>query len=1692
MILVSEMKPMVLYKKPFHLPIVEKDRKKGNASFILTKDFSSSMLFLKNPLLINRNYYESYYIERDISVYLNENGFEEDSNFYHHLLERRGEITDVTHLSRVYKMRFKHPIYAHNKLADDERNNVGGAIKDTKAAGSEDIEGGHGNVPNPVTAGSNNVPSAAVPQGATTGSGASAQTPPDDDNEEEKDVKESASLGNMTGPMDVYAYMKRYITIDDSKKVNSKLQTPDYTLDKGKGNFVDQAWLTRYLFSKCRSKIVPIIPSWILFLCVSDRKSNKYDTLFHAVAYCVYRGKFYWCENVWSGNVGLHSYDDYEDMIQDIRKRYKNDNMSSDMPYLSIHRAYINQFEEGMNNEDILNHCMESSVPMVYNIDKNSEYVLNEAYIDISVPDGGHMRTYLNEANKQTPIYRKLMYKERMRKLTELTALYEQAKEINPFITKTFVNYAKYKKRNLFIDLFYYNNLYFRNSMYKLDRGISLYLEFLNRLINDGRIEAAGYTKKTVFVPIEAWIEEGKSVIDYRSGVNPISIVHRLIKTDVNALKIFKGIDFIFVSANRYFKINFDTIERQDAIRFATLIEKCIKGMPAEDSDTGESPKAIVANIAALVSGTTGVDIVDIEDKRDETQKYKLGVPKALTGDENRKDALMSIARTVADGSTDTEAALSKMDDTYTKAIVMDLLASEESKNKISNARIKRMSALNDKFLSSKIEGVPISALLNDPRGGASRPITPYGMGPIDTVTEEWKTISYPNYDKEQYIPGDILRIMYAFGTMTVPVGVIGWDEADTSTTEDYKKTYTFKMEGSNGTRFTIRYDVPTFKDGRYMHLRGNDKYMSGQLLLLPITKTDVDTVQIVSNYNKIFVTRSTDKPGSSNKYADIIIKALAKNKNSNIKVYYGDNTGIGKKYDLPLDYVDLSSVISKIEMKDRTLYFNQDELRKAVEVKEAQGHLAYGIMKTDGSVIQNQQDNIGYHILSDLVDGGLDTTGIRAANKHVYSRAKIMGTVLPLIVVVGYNEGLIKVLGKAKIRYDFLEKKPTKIGAGEDLIQFKDGYLHLIDCDQSTSLLMNGLKDCNTEDYGFSEVNNKMMWIDFLEIFGRRLIADGLDNFYDLMIDPITKEVLEDLDLPTDYVTVLLYANGLLAYNGYFKHISMEARRYRTNEIISGYVYKAMAESYGRYRTDLKNTDKASMSMKQSRVIDMIMDDNTSSDLSDINPINVTEARNEVTFKGLSGMNSDRSYGLDKRTYDESMVGILSMSTGFATNVGITRQATVDMSITGARGYLKPLKDKKKMNTVNNFSVTETLTPYGPTHDDPIRSAMGFIQTSKHLMRVKGSDPMLVTTGGDQALPYLTSSSYAFKAKGDGKVTELTDEYMVVKYGESWYDYIDLTETVRKNSNGGTYIVLKLDTDLKLGSSFKKDQILAMDKESFSTDIGKGEATFTPGPIGRVAVMNTDEGYEDSALVTKRLSKALTSDVAVQKAVVLPKSTNVYSIMTKGSPVQEGDHLIVFQNAFDEEDVNMLLKNLADDIDGEISELGRIPVKSKVSGTIQDIKLYRTVETSELSPSLKKIFDAYEKPILERKKKVSKLSNSQTVEFGSTDKVEPTGKFKDAEDGVLIEFYLKYEDEFGVGDKLIYYNALKGVLKDQIPEGKEPYPISDPERKIDALLSVESASARMVTSLYQVGSLTSCMIELDRKIKKMLKDYTL
>ena len=106
--------------------------------------------------------------------------------------------------------------------------------------------------------------------------------------------------------------------------------------------------------------------------------------------------------------------------------------------------------------------------------------------------------------------------------------------------------------------------------------------------------------------------------------------------------------------------------------------------------------------------------------------------------------------------------------------------------------------------------------------------------------------------------------------------------------------------------------------------------------------------------------------------------------------------------------------------------------------------------------------------------------------------------------------------------------------------------------------------------------------------------------------------------------------------------------------------------------------------------------------------------------------------------------------------------------------------------------------------------------------------------------------------------------------------------------------------------------------------------------------------------------------------------------------------------------------------------------------------------------------------------------------------KIEPTyileksGKLKNVDEGVLVEFYISYDDMMSVGDKLIYNTGCKGVVKDIFPPGKEPYSLFRPDEKIHTLVPYFGVANRIVCSLMNLIPMNKVIIELDRAVKTL------
>lgn len=1651
MIFINELKNMKLYRKKFYLPRGKENKRKSQAAIILSPNIESSEYIMNHKLLMQPNFYNSYYIEKNVSLFINEQS----------LYECASNFEDDNYVS----------------LNENDSNMNSRYLEDSKISFKGD------------------------------------------------ELFLLSNLDLVKSILSFYCNKFRIRLLDDisiiftkdftdsSMNTDKELYLPDYKDELFESivkesiiNFIlkyrypnndnDMIDAISIVFSGLFDKVEDDTPICIAVKNLFDKSTESYNEAINIIKYNSY-------------NNLINYYLDEANIIDSQIKRAKNSlsNIKRKITILknktsrdrtdSLDKA--NDNVKKVNKNLVRKESIEITDDDIISIDE-AYMVKDNDYIVI-----GETITYFDESSATNSKLKNLLYTERIRNSKETIGIYNKIKLNNPFIKTTKLNLHTYRGLNLFVDLFYYNKLFFKNNTYTGIRGSELYFQLLDRQINNIKLEDAGYSNKVVLVPLLKWMDPSIKSWMIQKDLNPISVIYHSMKNNIEKLKnTFRDIEFVFIGDESYFKVNFNECDDKSASRFLILLRKVIENKiptPEEESEEVESSKeAIKASIKD-----------DIEENLD------IVIKKSLTGDNEKpskeklkKEIINKIDDKIDDAASKSitkDDALDKLnnDDEF-KAMILDLSTSSVGNigPTMSKSRIERNNKLQQEVLKKSVKGKSIDELISKDVNSKLEHIDL----DVDSLDESWKGITYPS-QAIQYDPDvDIVKMLMSLSKKSYPINIVDINVEDTSTSEDYIYTYTVKLEGYNGKRFTLKFDIPKIKDNQYYMLRGNKKTINAQSFLLPVTKTDEDTTQIVSNYSKIFISRFVNSIGKSFETVDKIIRTLDKYEGKNITYTLGNNKSICSLYDLPLDYVDLASKFKYIDYKGKyKFYFNQDEIRekysKIIDYKQGIPIGVNYIGNKEEIIYYNENQGLYCNKLLDffIIDKEFYDIYItlKASTKYCYSKASILNMHIPLIVVIGYYIGILEALNRINVKYKIVEKRSRKentLFEYEDYIKFSDGIL-IYENNIESSLLMNGLKECDTESYSIKDINSRFMYMDFIDNYASRIKCDGLDNFYDLMIDPITEDVLKKSYLPDNYIDLLLYANSTLSDNSYIQHADIsQGKRIRRNELISGYFYKALSTAYGSYSIQAKHGRDIALSMKQSAVIDLFLQDPTASDLSIVNPLGEMESYATISSKGLSGMNTDRAYGVAERYFHDSMMGVYAMSTGFAATTGINRQLTINASIDGERGYVKTI-GKDELNTSNSLCMTEALNPFITGRDDPFRTAMGFIQNSKHIVRCNLMHPSLVSNGSDQALPYLISDIFCTKSKFDGTVKEITDDYMIIEgktQGNNKPEtmYIDLSEKVEKNSSSGFFVVIKQSTDLKVGSKVKKGDVVAFDKSCFGNGSGiDGNVTYNTGTLAKCAILNTDEGFEDSAIISEALSNALTTPIVVQKTVDITKDTNIFNVIKKGTPVEEGDTLMVMQNSYDDEDANQLLKNLADD-EETISSLGRIQIKSKITGVVQDIKIYRTVELDELSESLRKLCKEYESNI-NKKKKVMKSNNiHQEEELAATYKLPMSGKLKNVE-GVRIEFYLKYNDVMTVGDKMIYYSALKGVAKTKFPLGDEPYSEYRKDERVDTMLPIASINARMTTAVMNVGVCNKLMIELSRQIKDMAgKKYKL
>jgi len=914
----------------------------------------------------------------------------------------------------------------------------------------------------------------------------------------------------------------------------------------------------------------------------------------------------------------------------------------------------------------------------------------------------------------------------------------------------------------------------------------------------------------------------------------------------------------------------------------------------------------------------------------------------------------------------------------------------------------------------------------------------------------------------------------------------------------DWKITLKSKVSGLQN---IIHIYIPKMFNGRFFY-NGTWYTIDKQDFPIPILKINTKTVIITSNYNKITVARYDTKS-----LVDVIAlrKLIDRQVNpdgSNKYVRVGKNTNANMKYVSTIEFDEFAKIWYSFDIPEMDAHFcfNRNDCLKKWQFVTVNDHeFCCGMIGKTPVVIDSDTartrsgktlTQVIVECLPDFLQQEFYKT--KPGKTSMYATIKIGGTV-PLGVAIAAWEGISSLLKTSGVEYKFVEprfKDPNYI-----IYPFKDRALAIKNTILG-QLVFNGFFRLNTKAYNFADFDISILESNsiYVDLFNQHFFSQYSQlttfiTYYNFFVDAITADVCNHYNMPNTLPGLLIYAANLLCDNTYKNEFDSSLYRVRSSEVIPAMIHYHLAVEMSKYnnRTGSRSR-KSKFQFNPNCIIQELINLETCNQISALNPMIELHARETISTKGFRGVNNTRSYSEERRSYNDSMIGKMAMSSPNSGNVGMQRQTTGDPKIESVRGYTSTdTVDNHTFTDMQLASFSELCTPGTVSRDDAIRVAIGCSQTG-HIVGVEHGEPVMINNGFDELAPAYLTEEFCVMAQDDGKVLEITDGYMIVQYKNEEKQAIPVDSKLGFNSGSGFYVDNKLVPNYEAGQSFRKNDILAYHAKHFSKDC-TGQVRMNVGTLAKIAFYGSYFTYEDSGAITTSMSKKMSTNIIMKEIVKLDATEDIDKIVKVGDEIEIGDPIVTFGlGDTGDKSVDNFLKafgTMAED-----DSFKRI-IKADHAGTVVDVKIYTNKSLDKLSPSLFKIVSDYFKQNRTKRKILDKYDGTSSVYKLGTLYERPTEPLKTPtikgiNCDVLIEVYIGHDDEVSVGDKLADYGACKQVISEVIPDGLEPYSEHDPDEPIDMFQAPSSVLKRMVPSLVVNAAGNKVLINLKRTCKKI------
>jgi len=642
-----------------------------------------------------------------------------------------------------------------------------------------------------------------------------------------------------------------------------------------------------------------------------------------------------------------------------------------------------------------------------------------------------------------------------------------------------------------------------------------------------------------------------------------------------------------------------------------------------------------------------------------------------------------------------------------------------EKTSDLTKAQATHAVTVSKKYKEIKIGGEPIGELLSKPAEihveDNELPFIKEEVPMPDMTGSTIETLD------QVYTQRVFKKDLAAVATSFAPQGMFLTDveEKTVSDAMNDLKEYVFRYEDSRHKNHTIRFTIPNIDETGRCLVNGSIKSLSKQRISNPICKVSPTRVTLNSNYNKCLIERNTNVAHSFLAYID---KYFDKMTSSVITTTFGTNeypmiplasdyTTIGLKY----HYVEFH----RGDVADDRFFFKYDDrvseipekFRTGIEEQEKKYGVLCGFsnrtstahfIHVDGTLTSVNLTSGEETFVGTMIDKLAELSDVQASPLNEWVDLKLLNKSIPVIFALSYRFGLSTMLKYCNVDFR-LEEVGSRIDAkaSDIIIRFQDKRLIISRTPQVNSLLFAGLNNFDLKNVLFEDMDDKNVYYDLIQTKGLSMNnIKGIDDFFDLFIDPMTRDILRQMREPTNVRDLLIRATTLLTTREHLPASSVVNYRLRGVEQITGIIYNELARAFATYRNRSIGA-KRTWSISEYLIKQRIMTEQLMDNVSIINPIDDIKQYTKFSHAGAGGRQGE-SFRIPDRQYSADSMGTISEATVDNYKVGMNAIAPVDPIIVNARGMSSPpnIADLKPSNIL---SISSILMPC-VTNDDSLQ----------------------------------------------------------------------------------------------------------------------------------------------------------------------------------------------------------------------------------------------------------------------------------------------------------------------------------------------------------------------------------------------------